>query len=57
MKNLKTMADFEDQIPSEAEEELEAVVETEQGIAITKILKNFPMFSPKIWTFKYYHLK
>ena len=51
------MADFEDQIPSEAEEELEAVVETEQGIAITKILKNFPMFSPKIWTFKYYHLK
>ena len=29
------MADFEDHIPSEAEEELEAVVETEQGIAIT----------------------
>ena len=27
------MADFEDRIPSEAEEELEAVVETEQGIA------------------------
>ena len=42
------MADFEDQIPSEAEEELEAVVETEQGITIIKILKNFPMFSPKI---------